>query len=89
MNTYRILHPVCHNNFRLCWPDPGDDHEEARGEVVSDYVERHLPGEHQLEPSNAIVHSDGHVVRVAGVELTERDLVVEYRLDTRVVRHEL
>ena len=30
-------------------PDPGDDDEEAGGEVVGHHVEAHLPGQHQLE----------------------------------------
>ena len=72
-----------------CWPDPADHDKQARGEVVGDHVEGHLPGQHQLEPGGAVVHPDGLVVGVAGVQGLEGDLVVQDRLDAIVVRNKL
>ena len=72
-----------------CWPDPTDHDKQARGEVVGDHVEGHLPGQHQLEPGGAVVHPDGLVVGVAWVQGLEGDLVIQDGLDAIVIRNKL
>ena len=70
-------------------PYPADHYEQARGKVVGDHVEGHLPSQHQLEPRGAVVHPDGLVVGVAGVQGLECDLVIKDGLDTIVIRNKL
>ena len=53
--------------------DPGDDNEEAGGEVVRDDVEAHLAGEDQLEARRGVVHPQRHVVRVLRPQRLEGD----------------
>ena len=36
--------------------NPADDDKETRGEIIGHDVERHLPGEQQLEARGAVVH---------------------------------
>ncbi len=72
-----------------CWPDPADHDKQARGEVVGDHVEGHLPGQHKLEARGAVVHPDGLVVRVAWVQGLEGDLVVQDGLDAVIIRNKL
>ena len=72
-----------------CWPDPADHDKQARGEVVGDHVEGHLPGQHKLEARGAVVHPDGLVVRVARVQGLEGDLVVQDGLDAVIIRNKL
>lgn len=70
-------------------PDPTDHDKQARGEVVGDHVEGHLPRQNQLEPRGAVVHANGLVVGVARIQSLEGDLVVQDGLDTIIIRNKL
>ena len=91
-----LFHPLCGQKKGIrvmthtrCWPDPTDHDKQARGEVVGDHVEGHLPGQHQLEPGGAVIHPDGLVVGVAWVQGLEGDLVIQDGLDAIVIRNKL
>ena len=91
-----LFHPLCEQKKGIRaddpwwgWPDPTDHDKQARGEVVGDHVEGHLPGQHQLEPGGAVIHPDGLVVGVAWVQGLEGDLVIQDGLDAVVIRNKL
>ena len=91
-----LFHPLCEQKKGIRgddpwwgWPDPTDHDKQARGEVVGDHVEGHLPRQHQLEPRGAVVHPDGLVVRVTLIEGLECDLVIQDGLDAVVIRNKL
>ena len=56
---------------------PADHHEEAGGQVVGDHVEGHLPGEDELEARHGVVHVEGRVLLLLGVQGVDLNLVVE------------
>ena len=56
---------------------PADHDEEAGGQVVGDHVEGHFPGEDQLEARHRVVHVEGRVLLLLGVQGVDLYLVVE------------
>ena len=56
---------------------PGDDYKQARGEVISHHIERHFPGQHDLEARHAVVHVEGRVLLVLGRERVDLYVVVQ------------
>ena len=56
---------------------PGDDYKQARGEVISHHIERHFPGQHDLEARHAVVHVEGGVLFVLSRERVDLYIVVQ------------
>ena len=57
--------------------DPADHNEETGGEIVGDHVEGGFPGEDQLEAGHWVVHAEGCVARVLGVERVDFYVIVQ------------
>lgn len=76
-------------NLQTALPDPRHDNKEARWKIVGDDVERHFPGEQQLEAGDAVVHADGDVVGVGRLQGVKRDAVVQNGFYTRLFWNKL
>ena len=57
--------------------DPANDNEQAWGKIVGYNIEGGLAGEDELEAGHGVVHVEGGVAGVLGVQGVDVDVVVE------------